>query len=97
MADLQTETIAGSGINYDANGNADTVPAAGSLTGAARSFGYNAENAYWKSFSIRRLVRSLPEAERSRLEGRIGRISARYDDLSGAYQASKAENDIPLN
>ena len=26
--------------------------------------GYNAENAYWKSFSIRRLVRTLPEAER---------------------------------
>ncbi|TIP79137.1 MAG: nucleoside deaminase, partial [Mesorhizobium sp.] len=32
--------------------------------------GYNAENAYWKSFSIRRLVRSLPEAERRRLETR---------------------------
>jgi tRNA(Arg) A34 adenosine deaminase TadA len=59
--------------------------------------GYNAENAYWKSFSIRRLVRALPEAERKRLEGRIGRIAARYDELSGAYQASKADNDIPLN
>ncbi|RUT91775.1 nucleoside deaminase, partial [Mesorhizobium sp. USDA-HM6] len=59
--------------------------------------GYNAENAYWKSFSIRRLVRALPEAERRRLEGRIGKIAARYDELSGAYQASKDENDIPLN
>ncbi|TIU39382.1 MAG: nucleoside deaminase, partial [Mesorhizobium sp.] len=59
--------------------------------------GYNAENAYWKSFSIRRLVRALPEAERERLEARIGSISERYDELSDAYQASKAENDIPLN
>jgi tRNA(Arg) A34 adenosine deaminase TadA len=58
---------------------------------------YNAENAYWKSFSIRKLVRSLPEAERLRLETRIGKISARYDELSSAYQASKDEHDIPLN
>ncbi|TIW77128.1 MAG: nucleoside deaminase, partial [Mesorhizobium sp.] len=31
------------------------------------------------------------------LEARIGSISERYDELSDAYQASKAENDIPLN
>ncbi len=55
------------------------------------------ENAYWKSFSIRKLVRELPEPERNRLETRIGKISARYDELSGAYQASKADNDIPLS
>ncbi|MER8813292.1 nucleoside deaminase [Mesorhizobium sp. M0220] len=59
--------------------------------------GYNAENAYWRSFSIRKLVRSLPETERKRLEARIGTISARYDELSAAYQAGKDENDIPLN
>jgi tRNA(Arg) A34 adenosine deaminase TadA len=59
--------------------------------------GYNAENAYWKGFSIRRLVRKLPEAERQRLQERIERISRRYDDLSETYQASKADNDIPLN
>ena len=59
--------------------------------------GYNAENAYWKSFSIRRLVRALPEAEREWLEARIAAISDRYDALSGTYQASKADNDIPLN
>ena len=58
--------------------------------------GYNAENAYWKSFAIRKLVRELPEPERKRLEARIGKISARYDELSAAYQANKAENDIPL-
>ena len=59
--------------------------------------GYNAENAYWKSFSIRKLARELPDAERSRLEARIGRISSKYDELSAAYQDSKADNDIPLN
>jgi tRNA(Arg) A34 adenosine deaminase TadA len=59
--------------------------------------GYNAENAYWKSFSLRRLVRALPEAERDRLEARIAQISSRYDELSASYQAGKTENDIPLN
>lgn len=59
--------------------------------------GYNAENAYWKSYSLRRLVRELPEAEREKLEARIDRIAKRYDELSGAYQSGKADNDIPLN
>ena len=59
--------------------------------------GYNAENAYWKSFGIRRLVRDLPEPERTRLEARIAAIAKRYDELSARYQDSKADNDIPLN
>jgi tRNA(Arg) A34 adenosine deaminase TadA len=59
--------------------------------------GYNAENAYWKSFSIRKLLRDLPDPERKRLEARIGKISARYDELSSVYQDRKADNDIPLN
>jgi tRNA(Arg) A34 adenosine deaminase TadA len=59
--------------------------------------GYNAENAYWKSFSLRRLVRDLPSAERARLEARIAQISGRYDDLSASYQTGKADNDIPLS
>ncbi|WP_163267508.1 nucleoside deaminase [Chelativorans alearense] len=59
--------------------------------------GYNAENAFWKSYSIRRLVRALPEPGRERIEARIARISASYDKLSEVYQAGKAENDIPLN
>ena len=59
--------------------------------------GYNAENAYWKSYSSRRLARALPDAERKRLEERIDAISKRYDDLSEAYQSGKADNDIPLN
>jgi len=59
--------------------------------------GYNAENAYWKSFSIRRLVRDLHETERARLEARIARIAATYDELSSTYQSGKGDNDIPLN
>ena len=59
--------------------------------------GYNADNAYWKSYSIRRLARALPEAERERLERRIETISRRYDELSEAYQSGKVDNDIPLN
>lgn len=59
--------------------------------------GYNAENAYWKSYSLRKLVRELPEPDRKRMEDRIAKISARYDEMSGAYQASKGDNDIPLN
>jgi tRNA(Arg) A34 adenosine deaminase TadA len=59
--------------------------------------GYRAENAYWKSFGLRRLVRELPEPVRREAEARIGRIAATYDDLSRIYQASKAGNDIPLN
>lgn len=59
--------------------------------------GYNTENAYWKSFSIRKLAREAPEAERERLERRISAIFTRYDELSAAYQAEKSRNDIPLN
>lgn len=59
--------------------------------------GYNAENAYWKSYSLRKLIRELPDAERERLEARAGRIAARYDALSAEYQDGKADNDIPLN
>ena len=59
--------------------------------------GYNAENAYWKSYSLPKLAKALPEKERARLEARIRAISRRYDALSSEYQESKAENDIPLN
>ena len=59
--------------------------------------GYNTENAYWKSYSLRKLVRELPDPDRKRLEARAAAIAARYDQLSAEYQESKAENDIPLN
>ena len=59
--------------------------------------GYNAENAYWKSFSLRKLARALPEADRVRIERRIADISDIYDGLSSEYQSGKGDNDIPLN
>src|SRR6185369_4831869 len=51
--------------------------------------GYNAENAYWKSYSLRRLVRELPADQRAAREARIAQIAAKYDELSRAYQATK--------
>ena len=42
-------------------------------------------------------LRDLPEAERTRLEARIGNIAATYDQLSATYQSGKADNDIPLS
>lgn len=59
--------------------------------------GYRAENAYWKSHSIRREIAAMGEAERSELSSRAAGISRRYDALSHVYQASKDANDIPLN
>jgi len=59
--------------------------------------GYRAENAYWKSFALRQQVEALPQPERARLEERIAAITKRYDELSQAYQSSKADNDIPLS
>ena len=58
--------------------------------------GYRAENAYWKSYALRRLASALPEPQRRHFEARAARIAGRYDELSGTYQASKADNDIPL-
>jgi tRNA(Arg) A34 adenosine deaminase TadA len=58
--------------------------------------GYRAENAYWKSFALRKLARKLPEAERLAAEERIGAIARTYDELSETYQASKDDSDIPL-
>ena len=59
--------------------------------------GYNAENAYWKSFSLRRLAENLPQpGERARLRARFEALSRRYGELSETYQASKDGNDIPL-
>ena len=59
--------------------------------------GYNAENAYWKSFNLRRMARELPDGERLDLEHTLEAISRQYQRLSEVYQASKDANDIPLS
>ncbi|WEX10167.1 nucleoside deaminase [Chelativorans sp. AA-79] len=59
--------------------------------------GYNAENAFWKSYSIPALGRKLPEPERSRVSEKIARLTETYAQLSEIYQESKAGNAIPLS
>ena len=59
--------------------------------------GYNAQNAFWTGRSIRRMIRGFDQPARDRLTARADSIARAYDDLSAAYQASKADNDIPLN
>lgn len=58
--------------------------------------GYNRENAFWKSHALRDMADALPEPQRAAALKRIAAIAAKYDELSAIYQASKADNDIPL-
>jgi len=58
--------------------------------------GYRAENAFWKSFDLKKLAAEAG-ADSPRLAARIAAISSRYDELSAEYQESKGDNDIPLN
>ena len=59
--------------------------------------GYRRSNAFWNSFAIADLVETEADALKSELKAQTARIKSRYDALSGAYQASKSDNDIPLN
>jgi tRNA(Arg) A34 adenosine deaminase TadA len=59
--------------------------------------GYRAENAYWKSYNLRKLARELDPPSRTFAEKRIASLEATYQDLSNEYQSGKAENDIPLS
>jgi tRNA(Arg) A34 adenosine deaminase TadA len=59
--------------------------------------GYNRENAFWKSYSIHKMIAEFPEPERDRLQKRAAAISDKYAELSARYQAGKDKNSIPLN
>ncbi len=59
--------------------------------------GYNAENAFWKSYTLPALATALPEADAEAVKARMATLAAAYAALSERYQDSKAENDIPLN
>ncbi|MGI3126193.1 nucleoside deaminase [Nitratireductor sp. PBL-C9] len=59
--------------------------------------GYNAENAFWKSYALPALATALPAADVEAVKARIAKLSTAYAALSERYQDSKAENDIPLN
>ncbi len=58
--------------------------------------GCNRENAFWKSYAIKKLIAGLPEAERTPLEKRVTEITALYDELSTVHQAHKGGAGIPL-
>lgn len=59
--------------------------------------GYNRTNAFWRGQSIHDMIDRLPEPQRSELADRAKAIRDKYDDLSAVYQASKGDNQIPLN
>lgn len=59
--------------------------------------GYNRENAFWTAHAIRDMANAMPEEERDAAVKRIEAISDKFNQLSDTYQASKADNDIPLN
>ncbi|WP_127521577.1 nucleoside deaminase [Mesorhizobium sp. Z1-4] len=59
--------------------------------------GYNRENAFWTAHALRDMANALPEEERDAALKRIEAISDKFNQLSDTYQATKADNDIPLN
>ena len=59
--------------------------------------GYNRENAFWTAHALRDMANAMPEEERDAALKRIEAISDKFNELSDTYQASKADNDIPLN
>ena len=59
--------------------------------------GYNRENAFWTAHALRDMANAMPEEERDAALKRIEAISAKFNALSDTYQATKADNDIPLN
>jgi len=59
--------------------------------------GYNAENAFWQSWSIRKEIAHLAEDDRAKLVERVSEIEDSYAKLSAVYQAQKAQSPIPLS
>ena len=57
---------------------------------------YARDNAYWKAHDIVAMIEALEERERPRLLDRVASLTEIYRELSAAYQAVKAEGDIPL-
>lgn len=58
--------------------------------------GYNQQNAFWKSYGIKKLIAGLPDDAREPLEQRVANIAALYSDLSETYQGQKGGAGIPL-
>ena len=58
---------------------------------------YAHDNVYWTSRGIPALVGACPEPERGELHKRVEDLGRVYGELSALYQASKADDDIPLS
>jgi tRNA(Arg) A34 adenosine deaminase TadA len=58
---------------------------------------YNRSNSFWKSFSIKDLIKQDENINKKILSERVKRIEKKYRHLSSIYQRSKIENNIPLN
>lgn len=59
--------------------------------------GYRRSNAFWHSYAIGDLVAASDEPAKADMQAQTARIKATYADLSDRYQATKSDNDIPLN
>lgn len=57
---------------------------------------YNRTNAYWTSYDLMRMVKSLDRAPRAALLARIAALGGVYADLSALYQRDKGQKGIPL-
>jgi tRNA(Arg) A34 adenosine deaminase TadA len=59
--------------------------------------GYHRTNAFWTAYSIPALIDAEEEPDRTELRAQQQRITDRYTALSGLYQETKCDNDIPLS
>lgn len=59
--------------------------------------GYAAKNAFWTAHGLRAEINRLPSDRAAGFHARLDAIKAAYAALSGAYQAGKDGNAIPLN
>lgn len=59
--------------------------------------GYRKSNAFWHSHAIGDLVAIAGEPAKAAMQAQTARIKGMYADLSDRYQATKSDNDIPLN
>lgn len=59
--------------------------------------GYNKENSFWKSHSIKNMIQEKYENGLINFDDRVRSLERIYNDLSQKYQENKKLNNIPLN
>ena len=58
--------------------------------------GYARQNAYWKAYNVRELIRVCDESMQQGFFKRIEKLKKAYAQMSEVYQRSKDDSDIPL-